>query len=64
MPQNRWTPKRKEKLIIAVRDGERTRDEVLAANNISPEEFDRWLLLYDRYGSHGLRTSKVQQYRE
>ena len=56
----RWTMQRKATLIRAVRGGYVSIDEICKTYNISVDEFLAWERDIDRYGVHGLRTTRFQ----
>jgi Protein of unknown function (DUF1153) len=60
----RWTVRRKAAVIQAVRGGWVPIEEVCELYNISVDEFLAWERDLDRYGVHGLRTTRVQIYRK
>ena len=60
----RWTMQRKATLIRAVRGGYVSIDEICKTYNISVDEFLAWERDIDRYGVHGLRTTRFQIYRD
>ena len=59
----RWTVRRKATVVEAVRRGLMPIDEVCLLYNISVDEFVAWERDLDRYGVHGLRTTRYQIYR-
>jgi hypothetical protein len=59
----RWTVRRKAAVVEAVRRGSMPIDEACALYNISIDEFVAWERDLDRYGVHGLRTTRYQIYR-
>ena len=63
-PRQRWTVGRKAKVIRTVRDGWVPIEEVCEIYNISVDEFVAWERDLDRYGIHGLRTTRFQIYRD
>ena len=63
-PRQRWTVARKATVIRAVRDGWVPIEEVCEIYNISVDEFVAWERDLDRYGIHGLRTTRFQVYRD
>ena len=63
-PSQRWTVRRKAAVIEAVRGGWVPIEEVCELYNISVDEFLAWERDLDRYGVHGLRTTRVQIYRK
>jgi hypothetical protein len=55
----RWTPKRKQTVVVAYHSGlVREVAEVLAAHSISLQEFQGWLARFDLLGAEGLRVSR------
>ena len=60
----RWTVQRKAAVVEAVRGGWMPIDEACALYNISIDEFLAWERDLDRYGVHGLRTTRYQIYRD
>ena len=60
----RWTTTRKATLVQAVRGGWVPIEEVCALYNISVDEFIAWERHIDRYGTPGLRTTRLQIYRD
>jgi hypothetical protein len=63
-PRQRWTVRRKATVIEAVRGGWVPIEEVCEVYNISVDEFLAWERDIDRYGVHGLRTTRLQIYRD
>jgi hypothetical protein len=69
MPQlprsrQRWTVRRKAAVIEAVRGGWVPIEEVCRLYNLSVDEFLAWERDIDRFGIHGLRTTRLQIYRD
>ena len=62
--RQRWTVKRKAALIEAVRGGRVAIDEACQRYNLSVDEFVAWERDLDRYGVHGLRSTRYQIYRD
>jgi len=60
----RWTVRRKAAVVEAVRGGWLPIDEACVLYNISIDEFVAWERDLDRYGVHGLRTTRYQIYRD
>jgi hypothetical protein len=60
----RWTVRRKAAVVEAVRGGWLPIDEACVLYNISIDEFISWERDLDRYGVHGLRTTRYQIYRK
>lgn len=63
-PTQRWTVRRKAAVIQAVRGGWVPIEEICEFYNISVDEFLAWERDVDRYGIPGLRTTRVQIYRD
>jgi uncharacterized protein DUF1153 len=63
-PTERWTVRRKATVILAVRGGWVPIEEVCELYAISVDEFLAWERDVDRYGIHGLRTTRFQIYRD
>ena len=61
---NRWTTRRKAAVVIAVRRGQLSLNEVCRRYRLSVDEFVAWERDYDRYGVPGLRTTRYQIYRQ
>jgi len=59
-----WTVQRKAAVVEAVRGGWVPINELCALYNISVDEFIAWERDLDRYGVHGLRTTRYQIYRK
>jgi hypothetical protein len=60
----RWTVRRKAAVIEAVRGGWIPIEEACEVYCISVDEFLAWERDIDRYGIHGLRTTRYQIYRD
>jgi hypothetical protein len=60
----RWVIRRKAAVIAAVRSGEITLEEVCRCYQLSEEEFLSWERAFEIHGLEGLRSTRVQQYRE
>jgi len=63
-PSQRWTVRRKAAVVEAVRGGWMPIEEACDLYNISVDEFLAWERDLDRYGIHGLRTTRYQIYRD
>ena len=59
----RWTVRRKAAVIEAVRGGWVPLNKVCRLYDISVDEFLAWKRDIDRFGIHGLRTTRLQIYR-
>src|SRR5947208_9997208 len=62
--RQRWTVRRKAIVVEAVRGGWIPIEEVCELYSISVDEFLAWERDLDRYGLHGLRTTRYQIYRD
>lgn len=60
----RWTARWKAAVVKAVRGGWIPIEEVCELYSISVDEFLAWERDLDRYGLHGLRTTRYQIYRD
>ena len=60
----RWTVRRKAAVVEAVRGGWMPIEEACDLYGISIDEFLAWERDLDRYGVHGLRTTRYQIYRD
>ena len=63
-PRQRWTVRRKAAVIEAVRGGWVPLNKVCRLYNLSVDEFQAWERDIDRFGIHGLRTTRFQIYRD
>lgn len=62
-PGERWIPRRKAMVVIALREGEITIEEVCHRYSVSPDELASWISAFERYGVPGLRATRAQIYR-
>nr|WP_209023724.1 DUF1153 domain-containing protein [Sphingopyxis italica] len=60
----RWVSRRKAQVVAAVEGGLLTPEETCARYRMSLEELANWQRLFDRVGVPGLRTTRIQHYRE
>jgi len=60
----RWVVRRKAEVVMAVRGGLISLEEACDRYKLSVEEFMSWERLIDRYGLAGLRTTRIQKYRQ
>lgn len=60
----RWVIRRKAEVVAAVRGGLLSLEEACKRYRLSLEEFMSWQRAIDRNGLPGLRTTRVQHYRE
>ncbi len=59
---NRWVVLRKAKVVLAVRGGLISIEEVCERYRLSKEELWSWGRRFDRHGVPGLRTTQLQNY--
>ena len=59
-----WVPRRKAIVVAAVRLGLLSIQDACARYNLSLEEFLAWQRAIDRHGVPGLRTTRLQIYRD
>jgi transposase-like protein len=60
----RWTTARKQTVVEAVRLGGLTLSEACQRYALSVEEFAAWQTALARYGRPGLRSTRIQVYRD
>ena len=60
----RWVIRRKAEVVAAVEGGLLSLEDARARYSLSEEEFENWRRMIMSHGMAGLRTTKVQQYRE
>ena len=60
----RWVIRRKAEVVAAVRGGLLTFDDACERYKLTNEEFIAWQQAIDKHGLAGLRTTRIQQYRE
>lgn len=60
----RWVIRRKAEVVAAVRGGLLTIEEACTRYTLSLEEFLSWQTAIERNGMPGLRTTRIQQYRQ
>lgn len=60
----RWVSRRKAEVVAAVRQGLLTLEEAVSRYNLSREEYQSWERLIDTHGMPGLRTTRLQHYRD
>ena len=60
----RWVSRRKAEVVAAVEGGLLTTEEACERYNLTIEELVSWERAMDRHGMHGLRVTKVQEYRD
>ena len=59
----RWVIRHKAAVVVAVRSGRMTIEEVCHAYQLSEEEFLSWERAFETHGLPGLRTTRIQRYR-
>ena len=59
----RWVIRRKAEVVAAVRGGLLSLDEACNRYTLTVEEFLNWQASIDEHGIAGLRTTRIQQYR-
>src|SRR5215210_6913481 len=59
----RWVASRKAIVVAAVRGGLLSMSDACARYRLTTEEFLSWQVQVDRDGLHGLRATRVQEYR-
>ena len=59
----RWVIRRKAEVVAAVRGGLLSLDEACSRYTLTVDEFLSWQLSIDQHGLAGLRTTRIQQYR-
>ena|SRR5215469_1684957 len=64
LPGQHWVSRRKSAVVLAVRNGLITIEEICRRYDLSREELDSWIAAFERYGLPGLRTTRVQIYRD
>ena len=64
LPEERWIPCRKVMVVIALREGETTLEEVCRRYSVSAAELGSWVSACERYGVRGLRATRAQIYRD
>ncbi len=60
-PVLRWSFKRKHQVCNAIRLGQLTEHEVIAAHGLTQQELSSRLAGYDRLGTEGLKITKKKQ---
>jgi Protein of unknown function (DUF1153) len=60
----RWVIRRKAEVVAAVRGGLLSLEEACSRYTLTVEEFLAWQYSIDRHGLAGLRTTRIQQYRQ
>jgi hypothetical protein len=60
----RWVIRRKAEVVAAVRGGLLSLEEACTRYALTVDEFLSWQVSIDQYGLAGLRTTRLQQYRQ
>ena len=60
----RWVIRRKAEVVAAVRGGLLSLEEACSRYTLTVEEFLAWQFSIDQHGLAGLRTTRIQQYRQ
>src|SRR6266550_1377245 len=60
----RWVIRRKAEVVAAVRGGLLSLEEACSRYTLTVDEFLSWQSSIDQYGVAGLRTTRIQQYRQ
>jgi len=60
----RWVIRRKAEVVAAVRGGLLSLDEACDRYRLTVEELLSWQRAIDRHGLAGLRTTRIQHYRQ
>ena len=60
----RWVIRRKAEVVAAVRGGLLSLEEACTRYTLTVDEFLSWQMSIDQYGLAGLRTTRIQQYRQ
>ena len=60
----RWVIRRKAEVVAAVRGGLLSLEEACKRYTLTVEEFLSWQQSIDQHGLAGLRTTRIQQYRQ
>jgi hypothetical protein len=60
----RWVIRRKAEVVCAVKGSLLTREEAIRRYRISEDEFAAWCRSVERHGLRGLRSTRIQHYRD
>ena len=60
----RWVIRRKAEVVAAVRGGLLSLEEACSRYMLTTDEFLSWQASIDKHGLAGLRTTRIQQYRQ
>jgi hypothetical protein len=61
---HRWVIRRKAEVVAAVRGGLLSLEDACARYTLTTEEFLGWQMSIDQHGLAGLRTTRIQHYRQ
>ncbi len=61
---HRWVIRRKAEVVAAVRGGLLSLEDACARYTLTTEEFLSWQMSIDQHGLAGLRTTRIQHYRQ
>ena len=61
---DRWVIRRKAEVVAAVRGGLLSLEEACKRYTLTVEEFLSWQQSIDQHGLAGLRTTRIQHYRQ
>ena len=60
----RWVPRRKAEVVVAVRSGAISLEDACRLYHLTEEEFRAWDQGFEVHGVAGLRSTRLQIYRE
>jgi hypothetical protein len=60
----RWVIRRKAEVVAAVRGGLLSLEEACSRYTLTVDEYLSWQMSIDEHGLAGLRTTRIQQYRQ
>ena len=60
--EQRWTPLRKARVVVAVRGGLISADEVRNRYKLTAEELEIWQREFDNNGVKGLRVTRIKRH--
>jgi len=61
---NRWVIRLKAEVVAAVRGGLISLEDALTRYRLTAEEFAAWQQAIEKWGMQGLRTTRIQSYRD
>lgn len=61
-PNGRWTPARKEAVVVEVRLGRLAFDAAVQRYGLSTDELQSWLLRFEKRGRRGLAVGRIQEH--